>query len=251
MELARQLVDRGRNVAVVARRTDILDGLVEELSGRGRRVEALACDLADREARAGLADRLAALNLGVDLLVNNAGISTMGPVASSDADAELQMVEVDVAAVVHLCSLFVPAMVRDGRGAVLNVASTAAFQPIPGQAGYAASKAFVLAYSQAMAAELAGTGVGVTVLCPGPVDTGFGEAAGLTSEQARESLPDMMWIPANDVARTALDGLEIGRQVVIPGAVNRATALVARFAPRRLLLPLVKSRHPSLRGSTR
>src|SRR5690242_20906266 len=100
------------------------------------------------------------------------------------------MVEVDVVAVVDLCSRFLPGMVERGHGAVLNVASTAAFQPLPGQAGYGAGKAFVLSYTQSLVGELRGTGVTATVLCPGPVDTGFGERAGFTREDAKEALPE-------------------------------------------------------------
>ena len=114
------------------------------------------------------------------MLVNAAGLSTTGAVHRSDPGAEVAMLRTDVEAVAHLSSLFLPGMVERG-GAVLNVASTAAFQPLPGQAGYSAAKAFVLAYSQAVRAELKGTGVSVTVLCPGPVDTEFAETAGFDS----------------------------------------------------------------------
>ena len=118
------------------------------------------------------------------------------------------MLEVDVAAVADLCSRFLPGMVERGTGAVLNVASTAAFQPLPGQAAYGAAKAFVLSYTRSLSAELQGTGVTATVLCPGPVDTGFGEAAGFSKEDAEESLPAFMWVPAAEVARAAVDGMD-------------------------------------------
>src|SRR5690242_1729941 len=149
------------------------------------------------------------------------------------------MVEVDVVAVADLCSRFLPGMVKRGSGAVLNVASTAAFQPLPGQAGYGAGKAFVLSYTQSLSAELKGTGVSATVLCPGPVDTGFGEAAGFSKEAAEDALPAFMWVPADRVAREALDGLVAGRLVVIPGVANRVAAGFAKLAPRRLLLPIL------------
>jgi uncharacterized protein len=131
---------------------------------------------------------------------------------------------------------------------VLNVASTAAFQPLPGQAGYSAAKAFVLTYSQAVRAELAGTGVTVTVLCPGPVDTEFAETAGFGGGEAEAALPRFMWVAAADVATAAVDGLDKGRSMVIPGAANQAAALAGRFAPRSLLLPIVARQHPGLRG---
>jgi len=142
--------------------------------------------------------------------------------------------------------MFVPGMVARHGGAVLNTASTAAFQPLPGQAGYGASKAFVLSYGRALRAELRGTGVTVTTLCPGPVETGFAEAAGMTDAEAAESLPRIMWVPASDVARAAVEGLAAGRGVVIPGTANRAAAGLAHLAPKALLLPLLAKRHPAL-----
>ena len=159
------------------------------------------------------------------------------------------MLRTNIEAVAHLCSLFVPGMVERGAGAVLNVASTAAFQPLPGQAGYAASKAFVLSYTQAMGQELKGTGVTATALCPGPVETGFGEAAGFTEEEAANALPAPMWLPADEVARAAVEGMNKERPVVIPGAANRVGAALAHLAPKRLLAPLVARNHPGLRRS--
>jgi hypothetical protein len=138
-------------------------------------------------------------------------------------------------------------MVTRHRGAVLNTASTAAFQPLPGQAGYGASKAFVLSYSRALGAELRGSGVTVTTLCPGPVETGFAESAGMTDAEASESLPRFMWVPAAEVARAAVDGLGAGRAVVIPGAANRTAAVLAHLAPKALILPLLAQRHPALK----
>ena len=140
------------------------------------------------------------------MLVNNAGFSTTGPVYRSDRDREMAMIRTDVEAVVDLCSIFLPGMVERGRGAVLNVASTAAFQPLPGQAGYGASKAFVLSYSRAVRAELRGTGVTLTALCPGPVKTEFAESAGFTKEESENSLPKIMWLPAAEVARARRRG---------------------------------------------
>ena len=127
------------------------------------------------------------------------------------------MVRTDVEAVVDLCTLFVPAMASRRRGAVLNTASTAGFQPLPGQAGYSASKAFVLSYTQALRAELRPLGVTVTALCPGPVETGFAEAAGFSEDEATAALPKFLWVAAPEVARAAVDGLEKDKAVVIPG----------------------------------
>lgn len=151
------------------------------------------------------------------MLVNNAGVGTTGRIAKSDPDAERNQVEVDVAAMVDLCSRFLPAMVGHRTGAVLNVASVGAFGPVPGQAGYGAAKAFVLSYTQALRAELRGSGVSAATLCPGPVDTGFGESAGFTKSDAEAMLPRFLWKSAREVAKAAVDGLAADRAVIIPG----------------------------------
>ena len=248
LELATQLAQRGHGVTLVARREDRLKVLADDLAARtGVRTEVLSVDLTDEAARAAIPITLAERGLTLDVLVNNAGLSTMGSVASSDPAAELRMVRTDVEAVVHLCSLFVPGLVERGRGAVLNVASTAAFQPLPGQAGYGGSKAFVLAYTRALAQELHGTGVTATTLCPGPVETEFAEAAGISDEQAGASLPRIMWVSAADVAKAAIDGMDKGRPVVIPGLANRVGASLAHLTPRRVLLPILARQHPALK----
>jgi short-subunit dehydrogenase len=247
IELARQLAGRGHGVTLVARRADKLAELAAELRGSGVRAEVLAADLADRPTRAALLDRITELGLTPDILVNNAGLSTLGAVAKSDPEAEMNMIEVDVVAVADLCSRFLPGMVQRKRGAVLNVASTAAFQPLPGQAAYGAGKAFVLSYSRSLVGELRGTGVSVTALCPGPVDTGFGETAGFDKADAEAALPSFMWETAEAVAKTGIDALDQGRQVAIPGPFNRAAAALVQLVPKQLLVPMLASRHPGLR----
>lgn len=246
-EIARELAARGHGVTLVARRADRLEELAKELRGRGVRAEVLAADLNDREVRAALPRRVEELGLEPHILVNNAGLSTLGAIAKSDPEAEMRMIEVDVVAVADLCSRFLPGMVERGAGAVLNVASTAAFQPLPGQAGYAACKAFVLSYTRSLHGELAGTGVTATALCPGPVKTGFGEAAGITEEDAEKALPKFMWEDADSVARCGLDGLAKGHPVAIPGLANRLGANLAHLVPKRLLVPILSRQHPALR----
>jgi short-subunit dehydrogenase len=247
-EFARILAERGYGVTLVARREEPLRKLASELTAANPsvRAEVVTADLSDQDSRRAIADRISKLGLTVDVLINNAGFTTTGPVSAADRDREIAMVRTDVEAVVDLCSTYVPEMVRRGSGAILNVASTAAFQPIPGQAGYAASKAFVLSYTRAMIAELHGTGVTATALCPGPVKTGFIEAGGFDAEAAESSLPKVMWLPAADVARAGIDGLDHGRAVVIPGAANKLAAYGGHLTPRRLLLPLVARSHPAL-----
>ncbi len=245
--LARELARRGHGVTLVARRTDKLQSLADEIGTGGVAAHVVGADLSDRGARSHLLARITDLGLEPDILANNAGVSTSGPVASSDPDAEMEMVEIDVMAVVDLCSRFLPGMVGRGRGAVLNVASTGAFQPLPGQAGYGAAKAFVLSYTQSLGAELRGTGVTATTLCPGPVDTGFGERAGFSREDATAALPAFLWETAPAVARAGIDGLASGRAVVIPGTGNRAATAVGRMIPNRVLVPLLARGHPALR----
>jgi uncharacterized protein len=248
--IARELARRGHGLTLVARREDRLQALADELADAHTiRAEVVAADLTDADSRGRLPDEVAARGLTPDILVNNAGFTTMGAVANADRSAELAMVRTNVEAVVDLCTMFVPGMVTRHRGAVLNTASTAAFQPLPGQAAYGASKAFVLSYGRALGAELRGAGITVTTLCPGPVETGFAEVAGMTDAEASESLPKVMWIPVDDVAKAAVEGLATGRAVVIPGAVNRAAAGLAYLAPKALVLPLLVKHHPMLKPS--
>jgi short-subunit dehydrogenase len=242
-EIARELSRRGHDLALVARSAGRLQALADALPTTAH---AVPTDLSDRSARAGLAAELESRGLTPQVLVNNAGFSTLGPAHRSDPETEVDLVEVDVVAVVDLCSRFLPGMVERGSGAVLNVASTAAFQPLPGQASYGAAKAFVLSYTRSISAELKGTGVTATVLCPGPVETGFGQAAGFTEQESDETLPSFMWVSAPEVARTAVDGMDKGTLVVIPGFANRAGAAFAHLMPKRLLLPFLAKKHPGL-----
>lgn len=242
-EIARELARRGNELVLVARSADALRELAAELPTRAH---VLPADLTHRPARAALVEQIADLGITPDILVNNAGYSTMGPVAGADPDAEIDMLELDVVAVADLCTRFLPGMVERHRGAVLNVASTAAFQPLPGQAGYGGAKAFVLSYTQSLAGELRDTGVSATALCPGPVHTGFGEKAGFDQHEAEDALPKIMWVDAAKVAQVAVDGMDAGRLVVIPGAANRAGSVLAQITPRSWLLPILAKNHPGL-----
>ena len=231
-EIASLLAARGLGVTLVARSQATLEKLARELGSRnGVRAEWIVADLTEEASRSAIADELATRSLMVNVLVNNAGFSTMGPVHRSDPAAELAMVRTDVEAVVHLCTLFLPGMVERRSGCVLNVASTAAFQPLPGQAAYGASKAFVLSYSHALRGEVRGTGATVTVLCPGPVATGFAAAAGISDEEAAQAMPRFMWVPADEVAKAAVAGMDADRAVVIPGMANRISAAAGWLSP--------------------
>lgn len=241
-ELARQLAARGQNVTLVARRRDRLEELAREIGEEhGVRADVSTCDLASAAARGRLIGAVKRRGLDVEILVNNAGFGSGGRFHELDLDAERTMVRTNVEAVVHLCGEFVRPMVERGRGAILNVASLAAFQPVPRQATYAATKAFVLSFTDALSADLHGTGVTVTSLCPGPVPTEFGEVAAID-----ENLMDLPGVSVSpeDVARAGIEGMDGGKRVVIPGPATKVSALVGRFAPRWLALETIRRFYP-------
>ena len=244
-ELARELAARGHGVTLVARREDKLRALAAELSGV--RVEVIGCDVGDAAARATLFDEIEGRGLSVDILVNNAGIGTMGAVVRSTPEAEIAQVRVNAEAVIDLSTRAVARMVPRGRGAILNVGSTAGFHPFPGQAGYAATKAFVRSYSEALRVELAGTGVTVATLNPGPVRTEFLSAAGMDERTFAAAFPKALWMPAREVARVGIDALADARGEVIAGRPSRISTRLTRLLPRRVLLPMLAKAHPALK----
>jgi len=232
--IARELAARGHGLTLVARREQRLRALADELvSLHGVRAEVIAADLSSASAREEVADLVRSLGVEVEVLVNNAGFGGTG-----DRERLLAMVELNCVALLDLQARYLPRMVERGRGAVINMASTAAFQPLPGTATYAATKAFVLSLSEAMHEELKGTGVTLTAVCPGPVKTEFMGAAGL--DQAEEQVPGLFWMSAEDVAKAAVDAAEKGKRAVVPGLLNRAGAITGQHTPRTLALPLAK-----------
>jgi hypothetical protein len=241
-EIARELARRGHNVVLVARRKQRLNELAGELSAEyGVRAETIASDLSKPASRSRITGRITELGLDVEILINNAGFATGGPFADSDPGRELEQVQVLVAAVVALTSSFLPEMVDRGRGAILNVASTAAMQPLPYAAGYSAAKAYVLTFSEAVHQEVSGRGVTVTALCPGPVETEFWEVADWQVTGGRsfeKAFPAK--VSVKDVARAGVDGLDGGSRVVIPGLPMRAAMLAARYVPHAVKLPVVE-----------
>jgi uncharacterized protein len=232
-EFARQLAARGHGVFLVARREERLRALAGDLERlHGVRAEVIACDLGDPAETEALPGRVAERGLDVEVLVNNAGFTTVGDV-HLNPDRQLGMIRVNCEALVALTSAWLPGMVERGRGAVIQLASVAAFQPIPVQAVYAASKAFVLSFSEAVSAELRGTGVTMTALCPGPVETEFLGAGGFKTERPG---PSFVWSSAESVAHAGIDGAHKGKRVVIPGLGNRATAMLGQHGPHAVLL---------------
>lgn len=237
-ELARQLAARGHNVTLVARRQERLAELAQELRlSNGIAADVHACDLGDDAARSGLIETLRSGDRQVAAVCNNAGYGSFGKFYELDLAKEDAMVRLNVLALHELTGAFLPEMVRRGSGAILNVASVAAFQPIPLNATYAATKAFVHSFSEAVHAELTGTGVSCTSLCPGPVATEFGEVAGVGDIESQ--MPSFMAQSAADVARSAIDAMLKGKRSVFPGMGPRAAAFGGRFVPRSALLPVV------------
>ena len=249
-DIARELAHRGHGVTLVARREDRLRDLAAELSDTVR-VEVIACDVADSDARARLFDAVASRGLTVDILVNNAGIGTIGAIEKSPAAEEIAQVRVNVEAVIDLTTRAVQQMVPRGRGAILNVGSTVGFHPFPGQSGYAGTKAFVETYTEGVRGELAGTGVTVATLCPGPVRTEFLEAAGMDENKFAAAFPKFLWMQSRDVARIGVDALDGDGGVVIAGLRNRLSTRLMQAIPRRVLLSVLARQHPGLRRDRR
>ena len=233
VEFARQLSKRGRRLVIAARRKDRLDELAKEL-GNARSV---AIDLSKPNAAAKLLADIEANGETVDLLVNNAGFGLIGRFAELDAKRERKMIDLNVGTLADLCRAVAPGMIERKSGAILNVASTAAFQPGPKMAVYFATKAFVLSLTEALHEELKQYGVHVTCLCPGPTRTEFGEVAGFGGN----GLFDRVAMESSGVVKAGLDGLDKNKAVVIPGIVNKVGAFSGRFAPRSVVRKIAGS----------
>jgi short-subunit dehydrogenase len=236
--LAGELARRGRALTLVARRADRLKELAAKLSGEHDvRVDWIAVDLCDADERERVAAEVADRGQVVDVLVNDAGMGTSGRFHELPISNEIRMIRLNVEAMVSLCGAFLPGMVERGSGRVLNVASVSGFMPVPQQATYSASKAFVLTFTEALTIDLHGTGVTATALCPGPVKTEF--------KGIIDGLPDALFVDPARVAREAIDGLEEGRVSVVPGALNKVNAVSGRYTPRRAFLPLARRFWPT------
>jgi short-subunit dehydrogenase len=233
VEFARQLSRKGHRLVLVARRKDRLDALASEL-GNAR---AVASDLSEPGAVEELIRNIEAAGERIDLLINNAGFGLRGRFADLDPKRQREMIDLNCGALTDLCSAVVPGMIERRSGAILNVASTAAFQPGPNMAVYFATKAYVLSFTEALHEELKPQGVRVTALCPGPTRTEFGDVAGIKSLGQFERLS----MDAEPVVRAGLQGLEANRAVVIPGAVNKAGAWSTRLAPRSVVRKIAGS----------
>jgi short-subunit dehydrogenase len=237
-QYARQLSERGYRVAIVARREDRLAKLAEELGGPEHAI-VIAADLAAEEDRDRLAARLDELGARVEILVNNAGFGIYQPFVESGREPELNQLRVLVEAAVDLMGRYLPGMVERGRGAVINMSSSAGFQPLPYNAGYCAAKAYLLVLSEAIHAEVQEHGVTVTAVCPGPVPSGFQQAS--DADYFADRMPKFTFVSPERVARDALAAADRGRISVIPGGPQVRVALAPnRKLPRWLVLPISK-----------
>src|SRR5580700_135702 len=232
-ELARLCAADGYDVVLVARQRAALQELAFSLSqAHGIAARAVIADLADPGAARAVFDSAGA----VDILINNAGFGLRGAYAATDWEAEARMIQVNVTALAHLTKLYLPGMIARRSGRILNIASTAAFVPGPFMAVYYATKAFVFSFSLTIANELQGTGVTLTVLCPGPTRTNFFEAAGTGNTNLIKG-PSMS---AAEVARQGYDAMMAGKPEIIAGARNRWMIWGTRFAPRRMLVKIAR-----------
>jgi short-subunit dehydrogenase len=227
-EFASQLASQGNAVVLVARDAARLEALAKELGARHRvATEVLIADLTDPAQLATVEDRLADHDRPIDVLVNNAGFGTNGRLHELDRDTETREVNLNVVALVRLTHAALGPMVERGSGGVLNVSSLAGGQPTPGNATYGATKAFVSSFTQSVHEELRGTGVHITVVCPGFTRTEFQVRAGIDSSK----VPGFLWQSAEEVAAGALAALEHNRAVYVPGTLNRLTAGVVSVLP--------------------
>jgi short-subunit dehydrogenase len=197
----------------------------------------ITADLADPAAPRRISEELEKERLAIDILVNNAGLGIYGPFWKRDLRKELEVVQVNVVALTELTGLLLPGMISRKRGRILNVASTAAFQPGPWMAVYYATKAYVLSFSEALSNETAGTGVTVTALCPGPTITDFQKKAGIGQTRLFRT---RLVQDAPTAAKAGYEGMKRGRRVVVPGIANKIFAQGARLAPRRLVTAMTR-----------
>ncbi len=238
-ELAKLLARDRCNLVLVARNESKLQQIASELTEKfGVSVKVIAKDLAVPTSPEEIWQELQTAGITIDVLVNNAGYATYGLFAETELESELKMMQLNMVTLTHLTKLLLPGMLERRAGKILNIASTAAFQPGPLMAVYYASKAYVLSFSEALANELQGTGVTVTVLCPGPTASGFQARANMENSKL---VKDKSIMDAQQVAAIGYRGLNNNQTVVIPGWKNKFLTLTVRFTPRNLLTKIVRA----------
>jgi uncharacterized protein len=238
-EFAKLFAHDKYNLVLVARSQQKLAQVADELKSKfGISVKVIAKDLSNFSASEEIFTELQNEGIKISALVNNAGFATYGHFTETELTAELNMMQVNVVCLTHLTKLFLKDMVKQREGKILNVASTAAFQPGPLMAVYYATKAYVLSFSEAIANELEGTGVSVTALCPGPTESGFQQRAAMEESKLVSGQKIM---DAETVAKIGYRGLMENRPVVIPGVKNKLLTETVRFTPRKMVTKIVRN----------
>jgi len=235
-EFARQLASRARTLVLIARREQRLNELREELQNRSAQlsIQVRVVDLSDKSQIDELVRWLQENKIDIDFLINNAGIGDQGPFATIEPGRLNAMIQINITALTLFTRKLLPQMISQKRGAILNVSSSAGFLPIPGMAVYAASKAYVNCFSEALRAELRGTGVRVTALCPGPVHTEFGDVAKRAGSEPERG-PESVYVSVEKTVRDALAAVEADRPLVIPGFVMKIAMFLVRITPMSIL----------------
>ncbi len=217
------------DLILTARREDRLTAVSEKARGFGAgRTEIVSCDLSEPAAAGALYERVTNAGIEVEMLINNAGFGTKGRLDQLSLERELEQINLNVTALVALTRMFLPQMVKRGRGTIINVSSVGGFTPVPYMATYGATKAFVLNFSEALASELRGTGVTVTALCPGPTHTEFQRVA-----KVEDTMPSFVFMEAESVVKRALADARRGKAISVTGMMNKVMAASPRLMPRR------------------
>ena len=242
LELTKEFARDGYNLVLVARSKEKLEAIAADLSKQYNiSATVVAKDLSKASAPDELYNELKTQGIGIDALVNNAGFATYGKFVEIPLEQELQEMQLNMVTLTHLTKLFSKDMVERRNGKILNVASTAAFQPGPLMAVYYATKAYVLSFSEALANELEGTGVTVTVLCPGPTESGFQERAAMQDSKLVQKGGMMRMMTSPEVAKQGYEATKRGQVLVIPGFTNQVGAFLPRFTPRKLTTRIARS----------
>lgn len=235
-DFARLFAAEGANVILTARRADRLESLAVAIRvDHGVETRVIPADLSEPGAAKSLVEAATADGADIDVLVNNAGFGSMGPFADMPYESQSGMVQVNVTALVELTHLVLPGMIRRGEGGILNIASTASFQPGPFMATYFATKAFVREFSEGLAEEVRRQGIHVSCLCPGPTATEFGDTEHMQLSAARQ----LSFMASEPVARAGIEGLRRNRTVVIPGALNKLGRFGAWLVPNALIRKII------------